>query len=55
MSIKKIHDDQPKKFLFSDENLKKVIEEMKVHEKEHCDFFEKELVVVRVECFILLP
>ena len=29
MSIKKIHDDQPKKFLFSDENLKKVSEILK--------------------------
>ena len=26
-----------------DENLKKTIEEMKVHEKEHCDFFETEI------------
>ena len=26
-----------------DENLKKTIEEMKVHEKEHRDFFEKEI------------
>ena len=26
-----------------DENLKKTIEEMKLHEKEHCDFFEKEI------------
>ena len=26
-----------------DENLKKTIEEMKVHEKEHCEFFEKEI------------
>ena len=25
------------------ENLKKIIEEMKVHEKEHCEFFEKEI------------
>ena len=29
--------------LVKDENLKKIIEEMKVHEKEHCDFFEKEI------------
>tara|TARA_B100001057_G_scaffold108841_1_gene106710 strand:- start:36 stop:566 length:531 start_codon:yes stop_codon:yes gene_type:complete len=29
--------------LVKDENLKKVIEEMKVHEKEHCEFFEKEI------------
>ena len=26
-----------------DDNLKKIIEEMKVHEKEHSDFFEKEI------------
>ena len=26
-----------------DENLKKTIEKMKVHEKEHCDFFENEI------------
>ena len=26
-----------------DENLKNTIEKMKVHEKEHCDFFEKEI------------
>ena len=29
--------------LVKDENLKKVIEEMKTHEKEHCEFFEKEI------------
>ena len=29
--------------LVKDENLKKTIEEMKIHEKEHCDFFEKEI------------
>ena len=29
--------------LVKDEQLKKKIEEMKVHEKEHCDFFEKEI------------
>ena len=29
--------------LVKDENLKKLIEEMKTHEKEHCDFFEKEI------------
>ena len=26
-----------------DENLKKVVEEMKIHEKEHCEFFENEI------------
>ena len=29
--------------LIKDENLKKTIEEMKVHEKEHCEFFENEI------------
>ena len=29
--------------LIKDDNLKKIIEEMKVHEKEHCDFFEAEI------------
>ena len=29
--------------LVKDEDLKKKIEEMKIHEKEHCDFFEKEI------------
>ena len=29
--------------LVQDDDLKKVIEEMKIHEKEHCDFFEKEI------------
>ena len=29
--------------LIKDENLKKIIEEMKVHEKEHCEFFETEI------------
>ena len=26
--------------LVKDDSLKKIIEEMKVHEKEHCEFFE---------------
>ena len=29
--------------LVKDESLKKTIEEMKVHETEHCEFFEKEI------------
>tara|TARA_B100001057_G_scaffold497971_1_gene603618 strand:+ start:332 stop:862 length:531 start_codon:yes stop_codon:yes gene_type:complete len=29
--------------LIKDENLKKTIEEMKVHEKEHCQYFENEI------------
>ena len=29
--------------LIKNESLKKTIEEMKIHEKEHCDFFENEI------------
>tara|TARA_B110001452_G_C15204139_1_gene417744 strand:+ start:1081 stop:1608 length:528 start_codon:yes stop_codon:yes gene_type:complete len=29
--------------LVKDENLKKIIEEMKIHEEEHCEFFENEI------------
>ena len=29
--------------LIKDEKLKRIIEDMKVHEKEHCEFFEKEI------------
>ena len=29
--------------LVKDESLKKTIEEMKIHEKEHCEFFETEI------------
>ena len=29
--------------LVKDEELKKTIEDMKIHEKEHCDFFETEI------------
>ncbi|MDC0534006.1 demethoxyubiquinone hydroxylase family protein [Candidatus Pelagibacter sp.] len=29
--------------LVKDESLKKTIKEMKIHEKEHCDFFENEI------------
>ena len=29
--------------IVKDENLKKIIEEMKIHEKEHCNFFESEI------------
>ena len=29
--------------LIKDENLKKTVEEMKIHEKEHCDYFESEI------------
>ena len=29
--------------VIKDDDLKKKVEEMKIHEKEHCDFFEKEI------------
>ena len=41
--------------LVKDENLKKVIEEMKIHEKEHCDFFEKEIKKRNITPTKLLP
>jgi len=41
--------------LIKDESLKKKIEEMKVHEKEHLDFFEKELKTRNIEPTKLLP
>ena len=41
--------------LVKDDNLKKTIEEMKVHEKEHCEFFEKEIRKRKIEPTKLLP
>jgi ubiquinone biosynthesis monooxygenase Coq7 len=41
--------------LVKDENLKKTIEEMKIHEKEHCDFFEKEIKKRKIKPTKLLP
>ena len=41
--------------LVKDENLKKIIEEMKVHEKEHCEFFEKEIKKRNIKPTKLLP
>ena len=38
-----------------DDNLKKTIEEMKVHEKEHCDFFEREIKKRKIEPTKFLP
>tara|TARA_Y100001970_G_scaffold273680_1_gene372238 strand:+ start:474 stop:1004 length:531 start_codon:yes stop_codon:yes gene_type:complete len=38
-----------------DDNLRKTIEEMKVHEKEHCEFFEKEIVKRKIRPTRLLP
>ena len=41
--------------LVKDENLKKTIEEMKIHEKEHCDFFEKEIKKRKIKPTKFLP
>jgi len=41
--------------LVKDENLKKTIENMKVHEKEHCDFFENEIKKRKIKPTKLLP
>ena len=38
-----------------DDNLKKIIEEMKVHEKEHCDFFEQEIKKRNIKPTKFLP
>ena len=41
--------------LVKDEKLKKTIEEMKIHEKEHCEFFEKEIKKRNIKPTKLLP
>ena len=41
--------------LVKDENLKKTIEEMKIHEKEHCEFFEKEIKKRNIKPTQFLP
>ena len=41
--------------LVKDEKLKKTIEEMKVHEKKHCEFFEKEIKKRNIKPTKLLP
>ena len=41
--------------LVNDENLKKTIEEMKVHEKEHCEYFENEIKKRKIKPTKLLP
>ena len=41
--------------LVKDDNLKKVVEEMKVHEKEHCEFFEKEIKKRNIKPTKFLP
>ena len=38
-----------------DDELKKTIEEMKVHEKEHCDYFEGEIKKRNIKPTKLLP
>jgi ubiquinone biosynthesis monooxygenase Coq7 len=39
----------------NDDDLKKKIEEMKVHEKEHCDYFENEIKKRNIEPTKFLP
>ena len=41
--------------LIKDENLKKTIEEMKIHEIEHCEFFENEIKKRKIEPTKLIP
>ena len=41
--------------LVKDEDLKKTIEEMKIHEKEHCDYFETEIKKRNIEPTKFLP
>ena len=41
--------------IVKDDNLKKIIEEMKIHEKEHCDFFENEIKKRNIKPTKLLP
>ena len=41
--------------LVKDDDLKKTIEEMKIHEKEHCEFFEKEIKKRNIKPTKLLP
>ena len=41
--------------LVKNEDLKKIIEEMKVHEKEHCEFFENEIKKRKIRPTKFLP
>ena len=41
--------------LVNDEALKKTIEEMKIHEKEHCEFFEAEIKKRKIKPTKFLP
>ena len=41
--------------IIKNENLKKTIEEMRLHEKEHCKYFEKEIKKRNIKPTIFLP
>ena len=41
--------------IIKDESLKKTIEEMQVHEKEHCEFFENEIKKRNIKPTKFLP
>ena len=41
--------------MLKDDNLKKTIEEMKEHEKEHCDYFENEIKKRNIKPTKFLP
>ena len=41
--------------IVQDKNLKKIIEEMMVHEKEHCEFFENEIKKRKIKPTKFLP
>ena len=41
--------------IIKDQKLESIIEEMKEHEKEHCDFFEKEIKKRKIKPTIFLP
>ncbi len=41
--------------IIKNETLKKTIEEMRLHEKEHCEFFEKEIKKRNIKPTIFLP
>ena len=41
--------------LVKDNNLKKTIQEMKIHEKEHCDYFENEIKKRNIKPTKLMP
>ena len=41
--------------LIKDESLKKTIEEMRIHEKEHCEYFETEIKKRKIEPTKFLP